>query len=67
VVLTNSKDVTYAEGIAEQIRAKNGQPFVYEGKEIPLILYAGVTKMPDGIVRYNELFAELQHTIMENK
>jgi len=67
VVLTNSKDVTYAESIAEKVRAKNGQPFVFEGKEIPLILYAGVTKLSDGVVRYNEMFTELQKTIMENK
>ncbi len=67
VVLTDSRDAAYAEGIAEKIRAKNGQPIVYEGKEIPLILYVGVTKLSDGIVRYNELFEELQHTIMENK
>ena len=67
VVLTNSKDVTYAESIAEKVRAKNGQPIVYEGKEIPLILYAGVTKLSDGVVRYNEMFAELQHTIKEIK
>ena len=55
------------ESIAEKLRAKNGQTFVYEGREIPLILYAGVTKLSDGVVRYNELFAELQQTIMENK
>ena len=67
VVLTNSKDVAYAENIAEQVRAKNGQPIVYEGKEIPLILYVSVTKLSEGIVRYNELFEELQHTIKENK
>ena len=67
VVLTNSKDVTYAESIAEKVRAKNGQPIVFEGKEIPLILYAGVTKLSDGVVRYNEMFNELQKTIMENK
>ena len=67
VVLTNSKDAAYAEGIAEQVRAKNGQPIVFEGKEIPLILYVGVTKMSDGVVRYNQLFTELQQTIMENK
>ncbi len=67
VVLTNSKDVTYAESIAEQVRAKNGQSIVFEGREIPLILYVGVTKMADGVVRYNELFTELQQSILENK
>ena len=67
VVLTNSKDVAYAEAIAEKVRSKNGESIVFEGKEIPLILYVGVTKLSDGIVRYNELFAELQQKIMENK
>ena len=67
VVLTNSKDVDYAEAIAEKVRAKNGEPIMFEGKEIPLILYVGVTKMSEGIVRYNELFAELQQSILENK
>lgn len=67
VVLTNSRDVTYAESIAEKVRAKNGEPIVFEGKEIPLILYLGVTKLSEDVVRYNELFAELQQTIMENK
>ena len=67
VVLTNSKDVTYAESIAEKVRAQNGQPIVFEGKEIPLILYTGVTKLSDEVVRYNEMYAELQKTIMENK
>lgn len=67
VVLTNSKDVAYAEGIAEKVRAKNGEPIVYEDREIPLILYVGVTRLSDGVVRYNELFTELQQTILENK
>ena len=67
VVLTNSKDVAYAEGIAEQVRAKNGQPIVFEGQEIPLVLYASVTKLSEDVVRYNELFTRLQQTIKENK
>ena len=67
VVLTNSTDVAYAESIAEKVRAKNGEPIIFEEKEIPLILYTGVTKLSDGVVRYNEMYAELQKTIMENK
>ncbi len=67
VVVTNSTDITYAEAIAEKVRAKNGEPIVFEGREIPLILYVGVTKLSEGIVRYNELFTELYQTIMESK
>ena len=67
VVLTNSKDAAYAESIAEKIRVKNGQTFMYDGKEIPLSLYTCVTKLSDGVIRYNEMFTELQKTIMRNK
>ena len=67
VVLTASMEVSYAESIAEKIRSRNGEVIVFEGKEIPLTLYVSVTKMSDGVVKYNELFAELQQTIKENK
>ncbi len=67
VILTNSRDAAYAESIAEKIRAKNGDPLVFEEKEIPLHLYVSVTKLPDGVVRYHELFTGLQKTILENK
>lgn len=67
VVVTNSTDIAYAEAIAEKVRAKNGEPIVFEGKEIPLILYVGVTKLSEGVVRYNELFTELHQKIMESK
>ena len=67
VVLTNSKEITYAESIAEKVRAKNGQPFRYDDKEIPLNLYTCVTKLSEGVIRYNEMFTELQKTIMQNK
>jgi AraC family transcriptional regulator len=46
---------------------KNGQPIVYEGKEIPLSMYAGVTRFNGNIIRYDELFIQLHNTIRENK
>ena len=63
---TNSKDISYAEKISECILHKNGQPIVYEGIEIPLSLYAGVTRFSGNIIKY-ELFIQLHHAIRENK
>ena len=66
-LLTNSTDVTYAEGIAEKIRACNGETVSYEGQELPLGLYVGVTKLSSGTIKYNELFTNLHQTIKESK
>ena len=46
----------------------NGQEFEYDGRGIPLSLYAAVTAGPSE-ARYEELFAELQkeHTAMTAK
>ena len=57
---------TYNPEVVVITQGKRGG-IIYDGKEIPLILYAGVTKLSDGVVRYNEMFNELQKTIMENK
>lgn len=67
VLLTDSEDVTYAEGIAERIRANNGKPIVFEGKDIPLGLHIAVTKLSSGNVRYKDLFEQLHNAIQEVK
>ncbi|MBQ3029315.1 MAG: helix-turn-helix domain-containing protein [Lachnospiraceae bacterium] len=66
-MLTSSEDATYAEAIAERIRANNGKPIVYEGREIPLKLHIAVTKSASDQVRYKELFEQLHNAIMEVK
>ena len=66
-LLTDSEDATYAEGIAERIRANNGKPIVFEGKEIPLGLHIAVTKYSSGNVRYKDLFEQLHNAIQEVK
>lgn len=67
VLLTDSEDAAYAEGIADSIREKNGKPIVFEGKEIPLRLHIAVTKYSSGNIRYKDLFAQLHNAIMEVK
>lgn len=66
-LLTNSTDISYAEGIAEKIRALNGKPFRCEEQDIPLSLYVAVAKFDGAHIRYNELFASLQLAISHSK
>lgn len=66
-LLTNSENVAYAEGIAERIRAKNGTPIVYEGREIPLGLHIAVTKLSLEAACYKDLFERLHDAIREVK
>lgn len=67
-MLTASEDVTYAEAVAERIRAYNGKPIVYEGKEIPLALHITTAKLSsEENIRYNELFEQLHQAIEEGK
>jgi diguanylate cyclase (GGDEF) domain len=67
VLLTNSKDIAYASDIADNILKMNGQPFMYEGNEIPLSVYAGVTRFNGCGLKYDELFISLHNTIKECK
>ncbi|MDF2610390.1 MAG: hypothetical protein K0R92_1864 [Lachnospiraceae bacterium] len=67
VLLTNNKDITYASNIADRILKINGQAFLYEGQEIPLNVYAGVTKFSGNKLRYDDLFISLHNTIKECK
>ena len=66
-MLTNSEDISYAEQITERILSHNKETFVYEGREIPLSLYAGVIKFGEGTLKYNDLFQQLHSAIEENK
>lgn len=63
VALTNSEDEAYAKEVAERILAKNGQPIVWNDKEIPLNLYTTYYKIEKKNIRYSELFSEMQNQL----
>jgi AraC family transcriptional regulator len=67
VLLTNSKDIAYASNIADRILEMNGQTFAFEEKEIPLNVYAAVTRFSGGVLKYDELFTSLHSKIKECK
>ena len=66
-ILTASEERGYAEKVAEKISDMNGQSFAYEGQEIPLSLYVGITRYQGRALKYNELFNELHVAIRESK
>ncbi|MBQ7781720.1 MAG: helix-turn-helix domain-containing protein [Lachnospiraceae bacterium] len=67
VILTDSEDISYAEGICERIKSYNGQSFAYEDRQIPMTMYATVVKFGEGTLKYRDLFEKLHTAIDKSK
>ncbi len=65
VALTASEEKSYAENIVEKVLSQNGNPIVWNGREIPLHVYGTCYKIGKSNIRYAELFAEMQSQINE--
>lgn len=66
-ILTDSREKAYAESLAEAIRARNGEIFRGEGREIPLFLYTTTVRLELRGLRYDELYTGLHRAIEEGK
>ena len=66
-ILTQSEEVAYAQEIAKRILSHNGETYDVDGQQVPLNLYASVTKLNGKSIKYHELFSQLHKTIEENK
>jgi AraC family transcriptional regulator len=66
-LLTNRGDAAYAEEIAERLRGYNGQPILYDGKEVPVSLHIAVTKLPSDRMKHRDLYEQLYRAICEVK
>lgn len=67
VMMTNSKDVEYANSIAKKVLDCNGETFPYDDRELKLGLYVSVVKLNGDEIRYKELFDTLHSQILESK
>lgn len=65
-ILTASNEAKYAEQIADNIRRMNGQAFLYEDREIPLVLHVATASLQE-CQRYEEVFAGLHHALRAGK
>lgn len=63
VLATGSSDPTVADAIMEKVIGRNGETFDWEGRQIPLSLYAVKFLIPDRSIRYGELFTEIHQTL----
>jgi len=66
-MLTASEDENYAKAIVDAILKHNSEAFDFEGKKIPLDLYAGCVKLNLSHVKYDALFTELHNALKEIK
>ena len=67
VVMTGYYSVIEAEALAKKITALNGNPVVFEGKEIPLSLRIGISKIPSGDLSYKEVLDKMHNVINKVK
>lgn len=67
VLATGSADPAVADAIMERVLSKNEEAFEWEGRQIPLALYAVKFLIPDRSIRYGELFTEIHQTLNSAK
>ena len=67
VMITNSRDIEYANAVAQKVLNCNGNTFAYEDGELKLGLYVSVVKLNGNEMRYKELFDTLHSQILESK
>ena len=66
-LITGCRDIEKAKQTADKITSLNDIPIIFEGKALPLFLWAGITTVPETSLRYSEFFTDLHNTIERNK
>ena len=66
-MLTASEDVSYADGIVKAILDRNNECISFEGRDIPLMLYAGTVKLDLAHMKYDALFTGLHNALRDVK
>ncbi|WP_022779615.1 hypothetical protein [Butyrivibrio sp. AE3009] len=68
MILTGSSDENYARTLCTEILSHNEESISWEGKEIPLSLYARAVHYEGGTtLRYSEFFTMLQNELSDEK
>lgn len=65
-LLTGLYEYEEATKVSEEVLKKNGEPIIFDGKELPLSLWCGITKVPETL-RYSEFFTDMHNTISNSK
>jgi AraC family transcriptional regulator len=65
-LVTGLKSEEEAQTYADRILADNGKPVTCDGRDFPVSLWCGVTRIPEKL-RYGEFFTDLHRAIVESK
>ena len=60
---TGLTDDAQADAVCKRVTDRNGEPFEYEGQQIPLSLFAARVRLGERSIRYNELFPEINDAL----
>lgn len=67
VIMTGSEEEEYAGELRRKVLDENGKGVVFEGRNIPVNLYATCTRLETGTIRYSDVFCKLHEVIKDNK
>jgi AraC family transcriptional regulator len=62
-VVTGYDDPADVEALRERIAAYNGQTINCEGQEVPVSTRYGIYQIPEGNIRYSELYGSLVQSL----
>jgi len=66
-LITSYTEISSARQLADNVLSMNTETFKYEGKNIPLSLYCGITTIPETRLKYDLLFNDLHQAIDDSK
>jgi AraC family transcriptional regulator len=66
-LVTGLSEMDAVKKLADEVVSQNGKPFLYEGQEISLSLWAAITTIPDDTLRYNDLFVDMHKVLTDSK
>lgn len=65
-LITGLYDYEAVKDLSEKVMSKNGETINFDGKDLPLSLWCGITKIPESL-RYNEFFTDMHEAISVSK
>lgn len=66
-LITGSKDLSYVEGLVNEILSHNDECVVWNENKIPLSLRVGMIKVPGSNLKYDKFFSNMHEAINETR
>ncbi len=65
-LITGLYDYDDVKALSEVVLSQNGKPIFFEGKELPVLLWCGITTIPESL-RYSKFFTDMHKAITDSK